>query len=116
MVHAASIRLDAQGIDPKTYTHREYFIPTSVAGCNWGGLAYVGCATPGPRKPGACQAWIRDRYATTRAHEFGHNLGASHAGGAGVEYGDNSGVMGSARNWKAHSHLTLTQHRSLTRP
>ena len=31
---------------------------------------------------------IRDHYATTRAHEFGHNIGLGHAGGWGLEYGD----------------------------
>ena len=39
----------------------------------------------------------------TRAHEFGHNLGLGHAGANSLEYGDNSGVMGSARNWKLYT-------------
>jgi len=93
--------LDNHGVDADDYTHFEIFIPTQIAGCGWGGLAVVGCSKPqDPRRGGACWAMIRDGYATTRSHEFGHNIGLGHAGANELEYGDNSGVMGSDRNWK----------------
>ena len=88
------------GKDPMDYTHREYIIPWSF-GCAWGGLANVGCANDGDGpQPGACFAWINEDYPTTRAHEFGHNIGLDHGGRWGQEYGDDSSIMGASASWR----------------
>ena len=36
------------GIDPATYTFREYLLPSGFGSCSWLGLANVGCAPPVP--------------------------------------------------------------------
>ena len=91
------------GVEPDAYAHVEFFIPTELEGCTFGGLAPIGCAPPSTEAPvgGSCWSMIRDGFAVTRAHEFGHNLGLGHAGADDLgEYGDDSGLMGSQRSWK----------------
>jgi len=95
------------GIEPRDYTHREYWLPSAMGGCTWAGLGSVGCAPPGtiPRA-GACQTWIRNSRGTVRAHEFGHNYGLSHGGvesntGTYNAYGDYSSIMGISAQWKS---------------
>lgn len=77
-----------------SYDHRSFFIPKSIQGCDWGGIASVGGPT----------SWIRDDNGPIFGHELGHNLGMHHAGidsdndgekDAGItgEYGDHSGIM-----------------------
>jgi len=93
------------GIDPRSFVHREYVLPLEFGGCKFGGAATVGCAKPFKAKPGACVSFIRDALPTTRAHEFGHNLGLRHSGDVAddVSYGDESAVMGSHRGWRSYS-------------
>jgi len=63
------------GLNPKSFTHVEYFVPRTFGQCSWGGLGNVGCARPGEaQRPGACFTVIRDAFPTTRMHELGHNL------------------------------------------
>jgi len=89
------------GFEPNDYTHRAYYIPTTIPGCSFGGLAYVGCSST------YCKSWMRTSSGTTLAHEIGHNLGWRHAGldteddgQQNSEYGDVSGIMGSAWQWR----------------
>ena len=87
---------DAAGHAASGYTHVEIFLPDGVRntiGCTWGGYAQVGCSRPesAPRA-GACWSLIRSSLLSTRAHEFGHNIGLGHASSAGSEYGDKSGA------------------------
>ena len=86
---------DAAGHAASGYTHVEIFLPSGMnaIGCTWGGLAVVGCSKPkdAPRAS-ACWSLIRSSRLTTRAHEFGHNIGLGHASTATSEYGDNSGT------------------------
>ena len=96
----ADSKAKALGLQPTTYAHKEYFVPYAFGSCEWGGLALVGCNRAGHSTvDNACWAMIRDQYPTTRLHEFGHNLGLYHAGDPDTEYGDSSGLMGSARAW-----------------
>ena len=77
---------DQHGIDAASYTHFELFIPTQIAGCAWQGYAPVGCCKAHEaRRGGACWSMIRDGWAATRAHEFGHNIGLGHGGGNNSE-------------------------------
>jgi hypothetical protein len=88
---------DAAGHAASGYTHVEIFLPTGIGdtiGCEWGGVAVLGCSRPkDPPRAGACWSVIRFPTLTTRAHEFGHNIGLGHASSAGSEYGDNSGAL-----------------------
>jgi hypothetical protein len=71
------------------YRHVINLIPPTGA-CKWSGLANLGCHT-------ACQVWMQGKSTSSRNtwyHEFGHNMGLSHAQTPSNEYGDNSGVMG----------------------
>ncbi len=88
---------------PPRGAHRVYVLPDE-AGCSFGGLGYVGCATTAGGD-GGCRVWINGGVANrsaTYVHELGHNLGLNHAksrdfttpGGADVEYGDASDAMG----------------------
>ena len=89
------------GVDPDTFRHKEYFLPTSQegqtssypdkygeframgnwAGCKWEGIANIGCqATADAPENGKCWSVLRTNSMMTRAHELGHNLGLGHAG------------------------------------
>ena len=83
------------------YSHRSYVLPLSISSCRFGGLGYVGC------KQSKCKTWIRQNTPLTLAHERGHNLGIWHSstdtnddGNQDSEYGDNSCIMGNAKNWR----------------
>eukprot|EP00964_Phaeocystis_antarctica_P133029 scaffold97192_cov57-Phaeocystis_antarctica.AAC.1 len=88
---------DAAGHAASGYTHVEIFLPAGIGntiGCRWGGYAQVGCSRPQDTpRAGACWSFIRSSRLTTRAHEFGHNIGLGHASSAGSEYGDKSGAL-----------------------
>ena len=59
---------------------------------------------PYPANTGACWSLLRLADLPSRAHEFGHNLGVSHANDQAREYGDMSGVMSfSSQGWKFFS-------------
>lgn len=111
---AAEAAAIAAGVNPLSFQHQMYSIPR-VPGCNWGGLAAIGCATS---SAGRCQTWVRSYTSQTYGHELGgchqiavvdwcvwtsgmapcfclffvypagHNLGMSHASGDV----DNNGV------------------------
>ena len=78
-----------QAVDLSTYPRKVYVLPP--AGCGAAGLAEFG-ATPS-------RAWVfYSEIGDIFAHELGHNLGMHHASTASNEYGDNTSIMGLARN------------------
>ncbi|MDT8320162.1 MAG: fibronectin type III domain-containing protein [Xanthomonadales bacterium] len=98
--------------DIGVYRHRLLIVPNywdyGNRHCTWGGVAQVGCGT-------WCWAIGADPESIMHGvivHELGHNLGFNHARSdennngfnpgesTDVEYGDNSDMMGSSRNWK----------------
>ena len=51
---------EQHGIDPNSYRHKEYFLPTNYGGCGWGGLANVGCQNPKyAAQNGRCFSFMR---------------------------------------------------------
>jgi hypothetical protein len=105
MERAKSRCMAQHGVDPNKYVHAEFFLPVRFGTCPWSGLANSGCARPhrGPHRPGACFTLIKDAFPSTRTHEFGHNLGFSHASTESNAYGDESSPMGSRRQWKGYN-------------
>jgi len=103
----AKAKVKLQGIDPDSFTFREFFLPKQIP-CGWAGLASLGCGhPPSLPNPGACHAWYKIQGTFVRGHELGHNLGLSHGGGPSkwwssqidwnsqyIEYGDKQSAMG----------------------
>merc|ERR1719336_389879 len=67
------------GVDPDSYTFREFFVPRQIGSCGWAGLAVVGCGhfsrLP---NPGGCWSYNLYGGAWLRQHELGHNQGILH--------------------------------------
>lgn len=102
----------ATGKNVGIYRHRLLITPNywdyGNRHCTWGGVAQVGCGS-------WCWAIGADPQSIMHGviiHELGHNLGFNHARtdqnnngynsseSTDSEYGDNSDMMGSSRNWK----------------
>ena len=102
----------ATGKDVSIYRHRLLITPNywdyGNRHCTWGGVAQVGCGS-------WCWAIGADPQSIMHGviiHELGHNLSFNHARtdqnnngynsgeSTDSEYGDNSDMMGSSRNWK----------------
>ncbi len=102
----------ATGKNVSIYRHRLLITPNyrdyGNRHCAWGGVAQVGCGS-------WCWAVVADPQSIMHGviiHELGHNLSFNHARtdqnnngynsdeSTDSEYGDNSDLMGSSRNWK----------------
>ena len=88
-------------INLQDYPHRVFIVPYTIPGCDWLGLADVGC-------PDWCRAWIKsgpEGYNVQAVfHELGHNLGLRHAAGIdGSEYGDYTAAMGGCCDVRCHN-------------
>ena len=105
---ASALAIEQHGVDPRAYTFREFFLPAFIPTCpGWKGLATTGCAGRIEElpSPGTCLAWYRVGTPWVRAHELGHNLGLSHAGGQSDGFTGNWQVRAVPREhmWSAHS-------------
>jgi hypothetical protein len=84
--------LTASGFSTTGYEVIQFYMPTSIPNCGFGGVAYVG----------GSRSWVRQSGVGTMVHELGHSYGVWHSGtdlnNDGVqdtEYGDYSCMMGS---------------------
>ena len=94
---AALEKAEQYGLDSSAYQHKIFILPSDL-GCDWTGLAEVGCDHK------HCQVWIASPPdPSLYIHELGHNLGFEHASAYGhkngkegllLEYGDYSDPMG----------------------
>jgi len=67
------------GVDPDSYTFREFFFPRGIGSCGWAGLANVGCGHFSKLpNPGACWTYNLWGGMWLRRHELGHNQGLIH--------------------------------------
>lgn len=87
--------LAASGFSTTGFEVIQFYMPTSIPNCGFGGVAYVG----------GSRSWVRQSGVGTMVHELGHSYGVWHAGtdpdNDGVqntEYGDYSCMMGSPSN------------------
>jgi len=100
-----AVRSQHPDVDLDSYTHKNIYIPTT-SGCGWAGLGSVGCGHPAAYNSnwGApdCTTWEKHPGMFVIAHELGHNLGLSHAGGVlrgeWYEYGDHQALMGNSND------------------